>query len=128
MLPLTFLLGGLSCGLFYFITNPSGVFSYFVWCFFNLCFMFQIVSLETYFSKNVPKEVRGMMYGYLFMSGQIGRTVCYKVGAVLFKVSNYWPFLFVGICWVAVSMVVTVLFSLGIYEKKLSKARTSILI
>ena len=49
--------------------------------------------------------------------------ICYKVGGILFEKSAYWPFFFIGICWLAMFMLTTILFSCGIYEKRVNKAR-----
>lgn len=68
MLPISYLVCGLSCGLYYFIKMPDTVLSFVVWCTFNFCFLFQIVSLENYFSRNVAKEVRGILFGFFYMS------------------------------------------------------------
>ena len=121
MLPITYLVSGLANGLFYLIKDPRSWQSYLIWGSYNFIFLFQIVAIENYFSRNVPKEVRGIMFGFFYMSAQVGRMICYKLGAILFKVSAYWPFFFIGICWVSLFFILTVLFSLGIYEKRVNK-------
>ena len=84
ILPISYLVSGIIISTFYFIEDPDGWLSYVIWCLTTLAFCFQIVSLENYFSRNVPKEVRGIMFGIFYVVANLGRLIFYKVGGILF--------------------------------------------
>jgi hypothetical protein len=68
------------------------------------------------------------MFGLFYFVANLGRLICYKVGGILFDVERYWPFIFIGICWIFVSITFTILILLGIFEKRVTKQQRSVLV
>lgn len=66
MMPIGFIINGGGLMLFYFIDDPKTFISFFIWGLTSLTFIFEVLAIENFFSKNVPKEVRGLMYGILY--------------------------------------------------------------
>jgi hypothetical protein len=114
MVPLIFLINGLALMLFMFLTDPSSFFSFFVWALITLSYLFEIITIENFFSRNVPKEIRGVAYGVFFFSGLIGRLLCYKTAAILFREDGRnSPFLMIGYCHFGFVIFVLVMIGLG---------------
>ena len=84
--------------------------------------------LETYYAKQVPKEARGIFFSYYFLSANIGRLICFGMGEILFKLSNFWTFVFIGLSCLLTGLMLIVLFAMGYYESKVGKARRSTII
>ena len=118
ILPLIFLLNGLCFMLFPFIDNPNSFFCYSIWMLLTLIFLIESVSLETYFSRIVPKDIRGLMYAAFFFTGLIGRLINYKTSEILFEYGKNQPFLMIGYCHFGFSLFVTIMILIGKFEKK----------
>lgn len=69
-----------------------------MWGLLSFSFLWQGVALEGYFSKNIPKEVRGVMAGFLAFCGLIGKSICFKLGGTLFQTGRAYPFIMIGLC------------------------------
>jgi MFS family permease len=117
IMPISFLMVGLICCAFTFINNPSDFLSYLVWCLLSLFSLFQGVSLEGYFSKNIPKKVRGVMTGFLAFMGLIGRAICFKLGGYLFTFEKYWPFVMIGFFNFTLVILLVIVILCKIFEK-----------
>ena len=65
---------------FLFLKTPDGWLTYVLYCLLSISFQFQGIALEGYFSKNIPKEVRGVLIGFLGFCGLIGRAIITKLG------------------------------------------------
>lgn len=66
MMPFGYALTGAVMMLFIYIDKPNSFFAFFVWILASLSYLFLILSAENFFSRNVPKEVRGMMFALLY--------------------------------------------------------------
>jgi MFS family permease len=98
-IPLGLLLRGLVLLAFLFLTSPTSVASYLTFSILFLSFLFEAVTLEAYFCKNVPKDIRGILYALMAVFGTFGQLLCSKVGGYLFdNAGPYWPFVFASIC------------------------------
>ena len=84
MMPLIFLLNGCTFMLFPLIENPNTFFSYGVWLLLTFIFLVETITIENFFSRTVPGEIRGIMYAIFFCTGLIGRLICYKTAEILF--------------------------------------------
>lgn len=95
---MTNLIVGLTLLLIIFIKEPESFYSYLYWGVLTLGFLLQAIALESFFSKNIPKEVRGISYGIFSFSGLFGKLLCFKLGGILFeKADKNWPFIAISI-------------------------------
>ena len=87
-----------------------------------------MVTIEHFMAKNVPKEVRGIMWSVFYMSGMIGRMICYKLAGILFDIGRAWPFIMIGIFHFAFFIFVLIMIFCGRFERKITKEMRSTLI
>ena len=76
-IPCSLLLISIIMASFYYINDPNQFLSYFLWCITSWIFMFERVSMASFFTKNVPKEVRGTMVGFFAFFGGIGNVIAF---------------------------------------------------
>ena len=76
----------------------------------------------------MPKEARGIFFSLCSIIEFIGKLISYKVSEYLFPIAAYWPFVFDGICFFLIGLMLIVTFSLGYYEKRINKTQRSILV
>lgn len=82
------------------------------------------MALEGYFAKNIPKEVRGVMAGFLAFCGLIGKSICFKLGGYLFNIGAAYPFIFIGLCNFGYLLFLLLMICLGMFgSKKESKKK-----
>lgn len=117
-LPLAALSVGLITCSMMFIQSPTGFKCYLIWSLMSIGFVFQGVSLEGYFSKNIPKEVRGVMAGFLAFCGLIGRAICFKLGGTLFKMGRAMPFIMIGMSNFIFVLFLLVMLFLGLFGRE----------
>lgn len=53
------------------------------------------------------------MISFNAFSGQIGKAICFKAGALLFDKAAFWPFVMIGICSFAFVFFIIVMNLLG---------------
>ena len=82
------------------------------------------LTLITYYSKNVNKEARGVLFSIFYMTANVGKLIVFGLGGFLFEISSYWPFLFIAFSCMATCLIVGTLFCMGYYSKKVTKAET----
>ena len=46
----------------------------------------------------------------------------------MFPIAAYWPFVFDGICFITIGLMLIVTFALGYYEKRIDKTKRSSLV
>ena len=81
------------------IENPTSLLSYFIWCIIFASILLVSVTLDGYFSKNLPKEARGILIACMGGMSMIGKTIALKVGGELYDAyGGSAPFLFIGFC------------------------------
>ena len=117
LMPLSNLAVGIVCCFFFFVGHPGEFVSYLVWCLLALVFLFQGVSLEGYFSKNIPKEIRGVLVGFLSFCGLIGKSIAFKLGGELFSTGRPFPFLMIGICNFVFVIFLVIMITFGLFGK-----------
>lgn len=128
MIPLTFVVNATIMMLFQTIDNPNSFWSFFVWCINTLSFMFLIVSVENLFSRNIPKEIRGIMYGMFVLFAQLGRLICFKFASYSFEhLGKQWPFLIIGYCNYGYAVFVLVMMFFGRFERRKNKQQKSMM-
>jgi hypothetical protein len=108
-----------------FVQDPHAIKSYIVWSILCFAFVFQNVSLEGYFSKNIPKEVRGVMAGFLAFCGLIGRSICFKLGGTLFGMGRAMPFIMIGMANFIFVLFLLVCLFLGLFGREPKKGATA---
>ena len=84
--------------------------------------------MTSYFSRNVPKEARGIFFALSFFIKFIGKLISYKVSEYIFPIAAYWPFVFDSIFFFLMGFMLIVAFTLGYYEKRIDKIHRSILV
>lgn len=86
VIPIATTLLGTSLLMFSFVEEPSSVLSYFLWCFQDITFELQSLAQESFYSRNVSRDVRGTLLGIFYATGLVGRMAFYKVSAPLFSI------------------------------------------
>ena len=82
--------------------------------------MFSSVTFETYYSKHIPKEVRGILYGLLQSCGFVGKAICSKVGGYLIdEKGREYPFILVGCFNVAFALFAFVMILTGFFSRNM---------
>ena len=97
-----------------FITSPDSPLSYIIMCLLSISFLFQSVALEGFFSKNIPKEVRGVLVSFLGFCGLIGRAIVLKLGGQLFGVGKAYPFVVLSVFNVVLLLLLLVTMFFGL--------------
>lgn len=112
-IPSSILFKGLVLLSFLLLDSPISIGAYFTFSIFFVALLFEAVALDGYFSKNIPKEIRGVLYALMAVFGNIGQLLCSMVGGYLFdNVGPAWPFAFAGICDLVFLAFVLVMISL----------------
>lgn len=117
IMPLTGILCCLLSASIIFIQDPYSPISYVVFCLQSVAYLFQSIGLEGYFSKNIPKEVRGVLIGFLGFCGLIGRSIILKLGGILFEEGKALPFVALAIANVALVLFLLITMFLGIFGR-----------
>ena len=120
-LPASYIVCGLSLVSFYFIKYPNSWMSYTLLCINSISKSYLNVLLSAYYARNLPKEVRGVLWSISWVVTLFGKLISFKVAKYLFSVSAYWPFMFEGICILSVGVLIIIAFSLGYYERQFTK-------
>ena len=76
------------------------------------------MGLEGYFSKNIPKEVRGVLVGFLAFCGLIGRAIILKLGGYLFGEGRAFPFVSIALFNVAFVLLLMITICLGVFGRE----------
>ena len=84
LIPVSFGLLSLGTTLFYFLEAPDTWEVYFVCSLVVISAMLTMTSLETCFSKNLPKDIRGTMNGVQACCGTLGAILFSKLGGYLY--------------------------------------------
>ena len=75
------------------------------------------MSLEGFFSKNIPKEVRGVLVSFLGFCGLIGRAIILKLGGTLFTTGKALPFVTLSIFNVILLLLLLITMIFGLLGK-----------
>lgn len=118
-LTVTFTLNGLILISFIFIQDPSSWFSYLLWGSLSIIKNFMALSFIKFFANNVPKDIRGLLYGILAFIGVVGKMIMFKVTSVMFNLGRYYPMLIIGIVYLAFAIILIILAVTDKWEQKI---------
>lgn len=113
---MSFLLRGCTLVCLAFVTNPKSIFSYIIWSGITVEGMLLNVSLDGYYAKNLPKEVRGVLVSLMGFASFLGKAIIIKVGGDLFdKRGRNAPFLLISGCDFMYVIFLLIMILLGFY-------------
>ena len=96
--PFAFLFRCLSTVMFYHLTAPNSVYAYAVCVLMIIGTIIENISIDTIFTKNLPKETRGIFNGLQSFSGQLGVLIYSLIAGWIFdNIGPYSPFVLIGV-------------------------------
>ena len=117
MVPIAFILRGISGYAFLWLKNPESIASK-VMCVLLVVFtVVEAVSIEVLFFRGMPSQIRGTMMGMFAFFGQVGTLVFVLLGGQMFdKIDRSAPFVFLALADTLLVLLVITLICLGKFK------------
>ena len=106
----------------YFINDPVSILSYTLWGCETLAANMADIALISYFRKNCPSSIKGLLFACIGLASLTGKTVAIEVGSVLYKkYGRNAPFMFIGACDLGLALTLFTLVVLGKFGYYIAK-------
>jgi predicted MFS family arabinose efflux permease len=110
------------------INQPISMLSFILWSFVSISGLTVSVGIDSYFAKNLPKEIRGVLLSCMAFMSLMGTSLSIKIGGKLFdSYGRNAPFNMIGLCDLTFCAFSIVMIMAGHYgqEKSKNKDETS---